>query len=70
MLGGAGPPREVLPTTMARIGDVIPMTYAGDLLRGPWLGQRWDLTAAAVMLGRLLLSAVLIACRLRSEESG
>lgn len=69
MLGGAGPPREVLPTAMARIGDGIPVTYAGDLLRGPWLGQDWDLTAAAVMLGLLVLSVVLTAWRLRSEES-
>lgn len=69
MLGGAGPPREVLPTAMARIGDAIPVTYAGDLLRGPWLGREWDLTAAAVMLGVLLASAMLTMWRLRSEES-
>ena len=69
MLGGAGPPREVLPMAMARISDAIPVTYAGDLLRGPWLGKEWDPAAAAVMLGLLLASAVLTMWRLRSEES-
>lgn len=69
MLGGAGPPREVLPTALARIGDGVPVTYAGDLLRGPWLGTGWDVTASAVMLSLLLLSTVLTAWRLRSEES-
>jgi len=54
---------------MARIGDAIPVTYAGGLLRGPWLGRAWDLTAAAVMLGLLLCSAILTMWRLRSEES-
>ena len=33
---------------------MIPVTHAGDLLRGPWLGKEWDRAAAAVMLGLLL----------------
>jgi ABC-2 type transport system permease protein len=67
MLGGAGPPREVLPAAMARIGDAVPLTYAARLLRGPWLGQEWDLGAATVMLALLLVSAALTAWRLRSR---
>lgn len=35
MLGGAGPPAEVLPDAMRRLGDVIPMTYAARALREP-----------------------------------
>jgi ABC-2 type transport system permease protein len=70
MLGGAGPPREVLPATLRRIGDGIPLTYAGDLLRGPWLGQAWDLRSAGVMLGLLLVSAALTGWRLRAIEMG
>jgi ABC-2 type transport system permease protein len=70
MLGGAGPPKEVLPMTLARIGDGIPLTYAGRLLRGPWLGQDWDLGAAAVMAGMLAAGVALTAWRLRAEEPG
>jgi ABC-2 type transport system permease protein len=68
MLGGAGPPREVLPTTMVRIGDLLPQTYAAALLRGPWLDQGWDGEAAVVLLGVALVTAGLTAWRLRVEE--
>lgn len=66
MLGGAGPPREVLPSAMLRLSDLTPLTYAGRLLRAPWLGADWDLTATGVMAGLLLGSAGLTAWRLRS----
>jgi ABC-2 type transport system permease protein len=66
MLGGAGPPREVLPNTMLRLSDLTPLTYAARLLRAPWLGAAWDLTATAVMAGLLIGSAALTSWRLRS----
>lgn len=69
MLGGAGPPREVLPAAMARIGDGVPVTHAGRLLRGPWLDVGWDLGSFLFMLTLLLLSLGLTAWRLRAEES-
>jgi ABC-2 type transport system permease protein len=67
MLGGAGPPREVLPDAMMRLSDAVPLTYAARLLRGPWLGEGWDLDAAAVMAGLLVVSAALTTWRLSSE---
>ncbi|QRE80481.1 ABC transporter permease [Rhodococcus ruber] len=69
MLGGAGPPREILPTTMGRLGDGIPLTYAARLLRGPWLDRGWDLGAAAVMAGFLVVSVAAIAWRLHAEDT-
>jgi ABC-2 type transport system permease protein len=66
MLGGAGPPREVLPSAMLRLSDLTPLTYAARLLRAPWLGAAWDLTATAVMVGLLLGSAALTSWRLRT----
>ena len=68
MLGGAGPPREVLPTTLGRISDGIPVTYAGRLLRDPWLDRGWDLPALVVMLAVLLVSLALTMWRLRLED--
>jgi ABC-2 type transport system permease protein len=65
MLGGAGPPREVLPEALGRIGDALPLTYAARLLRGPWLGDNLDWGAAAVMGGVLAVSAALTWWRLR-----
>lgn len=66
MLGGAGPPREVLPDAMLLLSDLTPLTYAARLLRAPWLGASWDVTATAVMAGMLVVSAALTSWRLRS----
>lgn len=69
LLGGAGPPREVLPDLMARVGDALPVTYAGRLLRGPWLDRGWDVASVLVLVGLLVVSAVLTAWRLRRDEA-
>lgn len=69
MLGGAGPPREVLPTAMVRLSDAIPLTYAARVLRGPWLDLGWDGGAVAVMAAILLASLALTWWRLRSVEA-
>jgi ABC-2 type transport system permease protein len=69
MLGGAGPPREVLPTAMVRVGDLLPQTHAAALLRGAWLDQGWDGEATLVLLGVFVVSAGLTAWRLRTEEA-
>ena len=68
MLGGAGPPSEVLPDTLVRVGDGLPVTYAARLLRGPWLGDGMDLGAAGVITGLLVASTLLTAWRLRTDD--
>jgi ABC-2 type transport system permease protein len=68
MLGGAGPPREVLPAAMVRISDALPVTYAAAVLRQPWVGRDSDVGAAAVVLGLLVLCLVLLGWRLRLED--
>ncbi len=67
MLGGAGPPREVLPTALGRLSDAMPVTYAARLLREPWLGRHDDVASGFVVLGMLLGCAALLAWRLRAE---
>jgi ABC-2 type transport system permease protein len=69
MLGGAGPPREVLPSAMARLSDAVPLTYASRVLRGPWLDRGWDGTAIAVMSAILAVSLALTWWRLRVTEA-
>jgi ABC-2 type transport system permease protein len=68
MLGGAGPPVEVLPDAMSTVSDFIPLTYAGAVLRGPWLDRPWDGGALAVMSGLLVVSVGLTWWRLRALE--
>lgn len=67
MLGGAGPPREVLPDTLVTLGDFVPLTYAARALRAPWLGEPWDVGALGVIAGLLAVSVGLTAWRLRAE---
>lgn len=67
MLGGAGPPREVLPDALVTLGDLVPLTYAARALRAPWLGEAWDLGALAVVAGLLVVSVALTAWRLRTD---
>lgn len=68
MLGGAGPPREVLPETLRLVGDGVPMTYAARLLRDPWLGRGWDGVATVVMLGLLVACLAVTAWVLRRQD--
>jgi ABC-2 type transport system permease protein len=68
MLGGAGPPPEVLPAAMRTLSDVVPLTYAARVIRGPWLGLGWDGGAVAVMLGLLVVASALTVWRFRRLE--
>jgi ABC-2 type transport system permease protein len=69
MLGGAGPPKEVLPTGLARMADGIPVTHAADLVRGPWVGEGWDVGASLFLAVMLAVSLVLTGLRLRRESA-
>jgi ABC-2 type transport system permease protein len=60
MLGGAGPPREVLPAGLRAIGDGIPLTYGARTMRSPWLDGAWD-WSASVVIGAVLVVSVLLA---------
>lgn len=68
MLGGAGPPREVLPDTIQTLADLVPLTYAARVLRGPWLDLGWDLPAVVVMAVMLVVSGGLTWWRFRQLE--
>lgn len=41
MIGGAGPPRDVLTGAMRWLSDPLPFTHVVLILQGPWLGQGW-----------------------------
>lgn len=38
------------------ISDVVPVTYAARMIRGPWTGRGWDGTGTLVIVGMLLAS--------------
>ena len=42
LLGGGGPPREVMTGVMATLSDVLPLSHVIGGLRLAWLGQTDD----------------------------
>lgn len=42
LLGGGGPPRQVMTSTMAAISDVLPLTHLTGGMRHAWLGRTDD----------------------------
>lgn len=67
MLGGAGPPIEVLPDAMVSIAEVLPMTFGARLLRSQWLGLGWDAGPTYVLVGILVLASILAVWRYRTD---
>jgi len=60
ILGGAGPPPEVLPSAMNAVGQVTPLRPVVRALQEPWFTGSWDLPAlgalVAVGVGSLLVA--------------
>jgi ABC-2 type transport system permease protein len=61
MIGGAGPPREVLAAPMQWSGDALPLTYVVLTLQTPWLGYGWDWAPSIVVVATIgIASAVAV----------
>jgi len=59
ILGGAGPPREVLNSAMQFIGDATPLRHAIIMLQDPWLGFGWNTSEFLVVAGIMVVSSLL-----------
>ncbi len=62
MIAGAGPPPEVLPSTMRQIGDFMPLKHVITLLQDPWLGFGWNVNEMLIVSG-IMVGAVLLTLR-------
>jgi len=67
MLGGAGPPPEVVTGPLRVVGDVLPLTYVARLLQDPWLGFAWDAGTIAFVAGVTVAAGVGAAIGFRWE---
>ena len=67
ILGGAGPPPEVMTSVMRYVGDSTPMHWAILMLQDPWLGFGWHLNASLIVAGITVVSAGLAARFFRWE---
>jgi len=67
ILGGAGPPPEVMTSVMRYVGDSTPMHWAILMLQDPWLGFGWHMNASLIVAGITVVSAGLAARFFRWE---
>jgi ABC-2 type transport system permease protein len=61
MLGGAGPPPEVLTGAMDIVGQITPLRHVILMLQNPWLGFGWHTSASLITAGITVVSAFLAA---------
>jgi ABC-2 type transport system permease protein len=61
ILGGAGPPPEVLTGAMGIVGNLTPLRYVILMLQDPWLGFGWNVQASLIVAGITAASAALAA---------
>ena len=59
MVGGAGPPREVLGSVMRYVGDATPIWYVIELIQDPWLGFGWQVHASLIVGGITIAATAL-----------
>lgn len=50
IIGGAGPPPEVLPSAMDTVGSLTPLRPLIRALQDPWFAGGWDLAALGVLV--------------------
>jgi ABC-2 type transport system permease protein len=63
-LSGATLPREILPESIQKFAQVLPLTHVVTLLRGLWMGEPWgDHLGEVGILSALLIIGILISAR-------
>lgn len=67
ILGGAGPPPEVLPSAMETVGAVTPLRPLVRALQDPWFAGGWDLAGLAALVAIGAVSWALAAWRLARD---
>ncbi len=66
-LSGAAMPRQMLPETVRRIAEFLPLTHVIILFEDLWFKGSWNLTAIAVVTGILVVSLAISAQTFRWE---
>ena len=67
ILGGAGPPPEVLTGTMDTVGKITPLRHVILMLQDPWLGFGWNQSASFIVAGIMVVLTLLAARFFRWE---
>ncbi len=67
ILGGAGPPPEVLTGAMDVIGQITPLRHVIIILQDPYLGFGWNQNASLIVVGITVVAIILAARYFRWE---
>jgi ABC-2 type transport system permease protein len=59
LLGGAGPPREVLNRPLQITGDITPLRHVVTMIQDPWLGLGYNLNAMLIVAGCTVVATIL-----------
>lgn len=59
ILGGAGPPREVMSSVMRGVGDATPLRYVIVIIQDPWLGFGWNWIFFGIVMGIMVVASLL-----------
>jgi ABC-2 type transport system permease protein len=59
LLGGAGPPREVLSSPLQIVGDLTPLRHVVTIIQDPWLGFGWNGSELLLVTGITAVAALL-----------
>jgi ABC-2 type transport system permease protein len=59
LIDGPGPPFEILPTALVRVGDATPLKHLVLLMQDPWLGLGWNGQEMLIVVGFLVGAAIL-----------
>jgi ABC-2 type transport system permease protein len=59
ILGGAGPPPEVLTGSMKIVSNATPIKYVIGLIQDPWLGFGWNTDYTLIVVGITFVAAIL-----------
>jgi ABC-2 type transport system permease protein len=65
--GASGMPRELLPETLRRISDLLPLSYVVTLITDLWYGQGWNSGALLVLIGMLIVGSAVATLTFRWE---
>ena len=68
ILGGAGPPREVMTHAMRVAGDFTPLQHSVILLQDAWLGLGWNWTEFGIVAAILVVSLTTAAFVIRRNS--
>ena len=59
LLGGSGPPREVLSKPLQITGDITPLRHVVTMIQDPWLGLGYNLNEMLIVAGFTVAATVL-----------